>query len=127
MHLGGKIKVNVNIFNEAKCLITGAASGIGRSTALKMSELGAKLYLTDINAKGLSETCRLIKEKGGIVDCSKVLDVSKYEEVKAFADDVHEHFGSMDIIMNIAGISIWGGVELLEHQHWERAINISKR
>ena len=111
-------------FDGIKCLITGAASGIGRATALKMGELGARLYLTDRNADGLIETCNTIREKGGSVDMFKALDISKYEEVKEFADEVHQQFGSMDVIMNIAGISIWGDVGVLEHQHWERSINI---
>jgi len=117
-------KMKIKNFHEINCLVTGAASGIGRSTSIKMGELGANLYLTDINAGGLLETCNMIKEKGGRVNRYKVLDITKYEEVKAFADEIHQQFGSMDVIMNIAGISIWGGVEILEHQHWERAINV---
>ncbi|HME53935.1 MAG TPA: SDR family oxidoreductase [Candidatus Lokiarchaeia archaeon] len=116
--------MKIKNFDGLKCLITGAASGIGRSTALKMGELGANLYLTDRNASGLIETCNVIKENGGTVDAFKALDISNYDEVTAFADDIHKNQGSMDIIMNIAGISIWGSVEVLEHQHWERVINV---
>src|SRR5271157_1847382 len=94
--------MKIKNFDGLKCLITGAASGIGRSTALKMGELGANLYLTDRNASGLIETCNVIKENGGTVDAFKALDISNYDEVTAFADDIHKNQGSRDIIMNIA-------------------------
>jgi len=54
-----------------KTLITGAASGIGRATAIKMSGLGARLFLMDIDADGLEETCRAIEEGGDEV-CFRV-------------------------------------------------------
>lgn len=111
-------------FNNKKCVITGAASGIGKSTAIKLAKLGVNLFLTDINTAGLKEVADLIHQQGGKVSKYKALDVSKYEEVKNFADEIHKEFGSMDLIMNIAGISIWGEVHNLEHEHWQRCINI---
>jgi NAD(P)-dependent dehydrogenase (short-subunit alcohol dehydrogenase family) len=42
----------------------------------------------------------------------------------AFARDVHRDVGSLDVVMNIAGISVWGTVERLEHRHWRKAIEV---
>jgi len=111
-------------FKNKKCLITGAASGIGRSMAISMGLLEADLFLTDINQQGLEETVQIIKENGGTVSMYKAFDIADYDQVKQFANEVHSKFGAMEIIMNIAGISTWGGVEILEHQHWAKMINV---
>ncbi|MHA1148292.1 MAG: SDR family oxidoreductase [Promethearchaeota archaeon] len=116
--------MKIKDFKGKKCIITGAASGIGRSTAIKMAKLGVNLFLTDINASGLEEVSQIIRDSGGLVSYYKPLDISKFEDVKKFANEIHSKFGSMDIIMNIAGISIWGEITNLEHKHWERCINI---
>lgn len=111
-------------FVNKKCLITGAASGIGRATAIKMSELGARLCLTDINSNGLKEINDVIIKRGGKVINFKALDITNYDLVKAWAAEIHKKFGAMDIIMNIAGISLWGEVHFLEHEHWQKCINV---
>jgi len=111
-------------FKNKNCLITGAASGIGRATAIEIAKSGVNLFLTDINKKGLEETAGIIKNKGGNVCKFKALDISNFEEVKTFADEVHNEFGAMDIIMNIAGISIWGEIQNLKHEHWQKCINV---
>lgn len=111
-------------FIDKKCVITGAASGIGRSTAIAMGKLGADLFLTDINENGLEETVQIIKSDGGKVSKYKAFDISQYEKVKEFAEEIHEEFGSMDIVMNIAGISTWGEPHVLKHEHWAKMINV---
>jgi NAD(P)-dependent dehydrogenase (short-subunit alcohol dehydrogenase family) len=45
--------------------------------------------------------------------------------VRAFADDVHAAHGSMDVVMNIAGIATWGAVESLSHEQWRRTVDIN--
>lgn len=108
-----------------KCLITGAGSGIGRATALASAREGADLYLTDINAEGLAETVALVTRAGGRVVESRDLDVSDYEAVAAWGEDVHAAHGSMDVVMNVAGISAWGTVENLEHRHWKSMVDVN--
>ncbi|QLY32539.1 SDR family oxidoreductase [Nocardia huaxiensis] len=108
-----------------KTLITGAASGIGRATALAAARKGAALVLTDVNADGLTETVELIRAGGGVVEAAEALDVSDYEAVTAFAEKVHEQLGSLDVVMNIAGVSTWGTVENLEHKHWKKMVDVN--
>lgn len=108
-----------------KCLITGAASGIGRALALASARAGAELFLTDINSEGLDATAAEIRSKGGKVSFYRALDIACVDAVQAFADDIHARHGSLDIIMNVAGISIWGSVDKLEHTHWRQCIEIN--
>lgn len=111
-------------FKNKKCVITGAASGIGRATAVAMGNLGANLFLTDINSEGLKNTAQTIRNYGGVVSLIKAFDISNFEDVKNFADEIHKDYGSIDILMNIAGTSIWGSVDQLTHSHWKSMIDV---
>jgi NAD(P)-dependent dehydrogenase (short-subunit alcohol dehydrogenase family) len=112
-------------FSGKRCFITGAASGIGRSTALKLAADGAELYLTDRNAEGLEETVADARALGGVVRAHRALDISDYDKVAAFAADIHTEHPAMDVVMNIAGVSAWGTVDQLTHQHWKSMIDIN--
>jgi NAD(P)-dependent dehydrogenase (short-subunit alcohol dehydrogenase family) len=113
----------MKIQKGAKVLITGAAGGIGRATALAMSRLGSRFFLTDINENGLLETCRMIQKSGGIVSLHKAFDISVYDQVKEFADAIHKSFGPLDILINNAGIALFALVEDMTHAHWQKVIN----
>jgi NAD(P)-dependent dehydrogenase (short-subunit alcohol dehydrogenase family) len=108
-----------------KCFVTGAASGIGRATALAAARSGADLYLTDVQGERLEATVAEIRAAGGKVSAHRALDISDFESVKAFAEEIHAGAGSMDVVMNVAGISIWGSVEKLEHRHWRRVVDVN--
>lgn len=107
-----------------RVLVTGAASGIGRATALRLVSEGAELVLTDVNADGLDQAVAEIRRRGGAVCAAAPLDVADYDAVAAFAEAVHRNCGTLDVVMNIAGIATWGAVENLEHHHWRRTIDV---
>jgi len=113
-----KIKPGMKVF------ITGAASGIGRATAIAFGKLGSRLFLTDRNEAGLKETVKLISPPGEVARF-KSFDISSYEAVKAFADEIHPEFGPMDIIVNNAGIALYALVEDMTHEHWRKIINVN--
>lgn len=108
-----------------RCFITGAASGIGRATALQLARYGAELYLTDRNADGLAETVADARALGAQVPEHKALNIADYDEVAAFAADIHERHPAMDIVMNIAGVSAWGTVDRLTHEQWSKMVAIN--
>jgi len=108
-----------------KCLITGAASGIGRATALAAAGRGASLFLTDIDEAGLEGVADEIRGAGGAVGHLKAADISDHAAIVALAEEIHSSHGSMDVVMNIAGVSAWGTIERLEHRHWQRMIDIN--
>jgi NAD(P)-dependent dehydrogenase (short-subunit alcohol dehydrogenase family) len=109
---------------RSRVLITGAASGIGRATALRAAQEAAELVLTDVDAGGLERVAEQAASTGGVVRMAEAVDLADYEAVVAFSGRVHEQVGAMDVVMNIAGISTWGAVESLEHRHWRRTIDV---
>jgi NAD(P)-dependent dehydrogenase (short-subunit alcohol dehydrogenase family) len=105
--------------------VTGAASGIGRATALALAAQGAELFLTDRHADGLTQTVTDARALGAQVPAHRVLDISDYDQVVEFAKDIHAAHGSMDVVMNIAGVSAWGTVDRLTHQQWRSMVDIN--
>lgn len=108
-----------------RVLITGAASGIGRATALACASKGARLFVTDINQAVLHEAVAEIRAAGGSVAYASALDVSDHAAVAAMAEEVHAEHGSLDVLMNVAGIAVWGTVETLAHEQWRRVVEVN--
>ncbi|HYC82891.1 MAG TPA: SDR family oxidoreductase [Solirubrobacterales bacterium] len=110
-----------------RCFLTGAASGIGRATALAAAGRGAELHLTDRDGEGLAETREMVERQGGRVLRSEVLDVTDHDGVLALAAAIHAEHGSVDVVMNVAGVSTWGTIEALGHEDWEQMIDVDLR
>jgi NAD(P)-dependent dehydrogenase (short-subunit alcohol dehydrogenase family) len=84
-------------------LVTGAASGIGRATSLRVAEEGAAVAAVDLAAKGVEETVRLVDDAGGrAVACAT--DVSSEGDVVAAVAAAVEAFGALDGVVTCAGI-----------------------
>ena len=83
----------MNQLEGKTALITGAASGIGRSTAILMASHGAKIMVSDVNTEGGAETVRMIEEADGTAAFVRT-DVSKPEEVRSMVEQTVAQFGS---------------------------------
>lgn len=112
-------------FGSKRCFLTGTASGIGRATALKLASHGAELYLTDRDEEGLATTVADARALGAQVPAHRAFDISDYDDVMQFAADIHADHPAMDVVMNIAGVSAWGTVDHLTHDHWKSMIDIN--
>ena len=88
-------------------LVTGAASGIGLETALAFARRGADLVICDVDEVGLAAAVERIENLGRSVLARRV-DVSNADEMKAFAEEVHQRVEAVDILMNNAGVAIGG-------------------
>jgi NADP-dependent 3-hydroxy acid dehydrogenase YdfG len=108
-----------------KVFISGAASGIGRSTAIAMGKLGCRLFLTDINKDSLEKTAKEISDAGGEVCLARALDVGDYQAMSEFAREVHAGFGSLDIVVNVAGVALFSQIEDMQHSNWEKVIKVN--
>jgi NAD(P)-dependent dehydrogenase (short-subunit alcohol dehydrogenase family) len=115
--------VPVESLRGKRCFVTGAASGIGRATALAAARQGADLYLTDIDAEGLERVATEVARAGGRACHSKAIDIR--DAVVALAAEIHAAHGSMDVVMNVAGVSTWGTIDKLEHSDWQRMIDVN--
>ncbi|MGB5218824.1 MAG: SDR family oxidoreductase [Smithella sp.] len=114
-----------SFLKDKKVFITGAASGIGLSTAIAMGAMGCRLFLTDIDGDGLKRTADLICKAGGTVCLARALDVGDYRAMHEFAKDIHEQCGSLDILINVAGIALFSQIENMRHSDWEKVVHVN--
>ncbi len=84
-------------------VITGAGSGVGRASARRFAEEGAKVVCADLDAEGAKETVRQIEAAGGTA-VAVTTDVSKEADVVGMLDAAVEHFGRLDALFNNVGI-----------------------
>jgi NAD(P)-dependent dehydrogenase (short-subunit alcohol dehydrogenase family) len=105
-------------------VITGAGSGIGRSTALLLAHHGAKVHVADVKAGTAEKVAAEIEAAGGS-SAAHALDVSDPDAVEAFADAIFAAEGHVDILHNNAGIGHGGNIESTTIEDWQRVIGVN--
>ena len=110
--------------NNKKVLITGAASGIGRATALAFARRGATLLLCDIDTSGLAALSQQIADAGG--QCfSYAIDVTDATAMAELATGIHVAQGAVDVLINNAGVGYLGRFLDSDLNHWPRVLDIN--
>lgn len=113
------------MLQDKTIVITGAASGIGRATALLAAKYGAKLALCDLNGEGVAETAQMAREVG-VPALSMSVDVAVAEQVEAFMKQASAEYGRIDGAFNNAGV---GGTltraHMLTEEQWDQCISIN--
>lgn len=104
------------------CVITGAASGFGRATAERFAAEGARLALNDINEAGLND---VVKQLSTDQVVARVGDVSKAQAADELVDEAARRWGSIDVLVNNAGIIMFKDPTDLTEEEWDRMININ--
>jgi len=102
--------------------ITGAASGIGRATAVLMAKQGCALAISDVNQVGLDETAALCR---GVRVTTQRVDVAKREAVYEWADAVVRDHGKVNVILNNAGVAVGATVESVSYEDFEWLMGIN--
>jgi NAD(P)-dependent dehydrogenase (short-subunit alcohol dehydrogenase family) len=119
LKLGDNVKIK-----EKVAVITGAASGIGKATALLFAKEGAEVVVVDIDEEKGEETVKKIKEKGGNAFFVEA-DVSKAADAKKIADEAVKKHGKIDVLFNNAGVFAIGSVIDTNEKSWDRVINVN--
>jgi len=115
--------LTVSLDKNSVVVITGAASGIGRALAVRMATEGvAGIAISDVNEAGLTETAAMIT---GVPVSTHVMDVSKLDEVKQFAEDVIAKHGRVTHLINNAGVGVLGSFEQLSIEDFEWLVGIN--
>jgi len=105
-------------------LVTGAASGIGRSTALAFARHGARLVLADLNPASLTAVRKEVESLGATAR-DWTVDVADEAAMRGFADAVHADVGPLDVLVNNAGIGYLGGFVSSPLESWRRCLDIN--
>jgi len=114
----------VETLTDRVAAVTGAARGIGRAVALELVERGCRVAISDIDEERLEETAAEIENRGGDVDAS-VVDVADREAVGEWAEEVHDQFGAVHLIVNNAGVSLSVTVEEMDYEDIEWLMEIN--
>lgn len=105
-------------------VITGGASGIGLASVEAFLAKGAKVILSDYDENSGNKQADRLKDKGDVTFFKA--DVSKEEEVKALVDKAVDTYGSIDVILNNAGIGAQGEMHELTYEDYSKVIKINQ-
>ncbi|MBE9538807.1 MAG: SDR family oxidoreductase [Proteobacteria bacterium] len=114
----------MNRFDEKVALVTGAGSGIGRASAIRLAAEGAAVFCVDLNLEAIRATVDEIESQGGKAASYKC-DIAREAAVNACISACVEQYGSLYALVNMAGILRFDDTEQLELSAWQKVIDVN--
>ena len=111
--------------NKTAC-ITGAGNGIGRAISIAMGNEGYNVVCADINSDHANETLDIIKKNNGLGIVIKT-DVTNFLDIKKMVSNTIESFGSIDVLVNNAGVTRTSGIMDLTEEDWHWIHNVNAK
>ncbi len=111
-------------FTDKVVLVTGAGSGIGRASALRIAGEGGSVFCVDLNREAVEATVADITAEGGEAT-ARVCDVSDEASVQEGVQACLERYGSLYGVVNMAGILRFDDTQELQTSHWQQVIDIN--
>lgn len=111
-------------FTDKVVLITGAASGLGRATALRMAAEGATVFAVDLNEEGLIETVALAADIDGSITTHRC-NVSSRDEAHDAVDACVAAHGRLDVVVNVAGVLRQNHIGDVSQADWDLVVGVN--
>ncbi|HEU4754829.1 MAG TPA: SDR family oxidoreductase [Armatimonadota bacterium] len=118
------MRIRLKPLREQVVVVMGASSGIGRETALRLAERGARLVVSARESEALRGLEAELRARGGearAIPC----DVSEWEQVRAVAEGAAEAFGRIDTWILMAGVGLWATLEQTTPEEWDRLMAVN--
>lgn len=107
-------------------LVTGGGGGIGAATALLFAEEGARVALVDNDATAVTDVAQHVENRGGGKAALPIIaDLSKEAEIKRAVETAHQHFGKLHILVNVAGVRVYGPLSQADTESWNLILEVN--
>jgi len=106
------------------CVVTGAGSGIGRASAIRLAEEGGRVLCADIDGDSAQRTVEEIESSGGVA-IGRAVDVSSSEAVDEMIEAAVQEWGGVDVLVNNAGVNIPGVLHEVSNATIDRTLDVN--
>lgn len=113
-----------NQVKDRIAIVTGAGSGIGEASAIRLAEEGAKVICADINLESANKTAQQITASGFVAE-GYAIDIADSQACTSLVDDTVKKFGAIDILVNNAGVNLPGVFHEVTNETIDRTLNVN--
>jgi len=112
-------------FQGKSALVTGAAAGIGKATALRLAQEGAALMLADINLAGAEAVAAEVSAQYGVKAAAVAFDAGDAASCRGIVDSAVRFLSGLDVVCNVAGMQKWDHFTEISDETWDRMLRVN--